>query len=502
MSTLKNKLRGVLLKLLSNILFLLLTPIPLLSQNQDKVWMMGYGCCHTNFTGINWDFRGGSLLITPVTRYFNFPTTNGQFCDSSGNPLFGSNGIYISNSIDDTMLNGGGLNPSAYTSAHSIYGLHLPQANLVVPMPGDNSKYYLFHETSDDYNNTFATYYLYYSIIDMTLDGGLGGVIQKNTILLHDSLVEGELTACKHANGRDWWLFAHKWECDTFYKFLVTPSGVQGPWIEETGSWRTNYFGQTVFSPDGGKFAYYEPNNDLDIWDFDRCTGIFSNLIHIDINDSMGAGGAAFSRSGRYLYVSSVNYVYQFDMQSSNIPGSQLTVAVYDSFATLNSPTQFYQMQLAPDDKIYINSPSTVTSFHVINNPDSAGLTCDLQQHSIQLPGFSASLPNHPNYFLGPVHGSVCDSLTSDVPTITSSIQSFNIFPNPARNTLYITQGRKEIIKSISVFNSIGQRQTINYSSIKNGEYMEVNVSSLSLGIYFLEILSDSQKIVKRFIKE
>ncbi len=105
--------------------------------------------------------------------------TNGQICDDVGNPLFASNGIYISNALDDTMLNGGGLNPSAYTTSQSTYGLHIPQANLVLPMPGDSTKYYLIHSTSDDMNNTFATYYLYYSIIDMALDGGLGGVIQK-----------------------------------------------------------------------------------------------------------------------------------------------------------------------------------------------------------------------------------------------------------------------------------------------------------------------------------
>ena len=491
------------LKLLYSILFLLLVPKFVLSQNQDKLWLMGYGCCSLNFSGINMDFRSGILVISPVVRHFNFMETNGQICDSTGNTLFCSNGIYVANALYDTMLNGSGLNPSAYTTAQNQYGLHLPQANLVIPMPGDSSKYYLFHETSDDYNNTFATFYLYYSIIDMNLDGGLGGVVQKNTVLMNDTLVEGELTACKHANGRDWWLLTHKLESDTFYKFLVTPTGIQGPWVDETGARRINYFGQTVFSPDGRKFAYYEPNKDLDVWDFNRCTGILSNLIHVDINDSMGAGGIAFSRSGRYLYVSSVNYVYQFDMQATDVPGSLMTVAVYDGFTNAGFfPTVFYQMLLAPDDKIYINSTSGVQDYHVINYPDSIGLACDLQQHSIHLPGYSKSLPNHPNYFLGAEHGSVCDSLTSGVPTIPISIQSFNIFPNPVRNLLYITQGRKELIKTINIFNSIGQIQVVSYSSIKNGEYLEVNTTSLSSGIYFLEMISEKQKIVKRFVKE
>jgi hypothetical protein len=485
------------------LLFGLLFPNLVLSQNQDKVWMMGYGCCSPNFTGINMDFRSGGLVISSIVRYFNFTETNGQICDSSGNTLFSSNGIYIANALDDTMLNGSGLNPSDYTSAHTTYGLHIPQANLVIPMPSDPTKYYLFHETSDDRFNTYATFYLYYSIIDITLDGGLGGVVQKNTILLHDSLVEGELTACKHANGRDWWLFSHKFETDTFYRFLITPSGIQGPWIDETGSWRTNNFGQTVFSVDGSKLAYYEHNGDLDIWDFDRCTGILSNLIHVDINDSMGAGGAAFSRSGRYLYIASVNFVYQLDMQAADIPGSVIIVAVYDGFTTAGFfPTVFWQMELAPDDKIYINSTSSVMDYHVINYPDSGGLSCDLQQHSIHLPGYSASLPNHLNYFLGPVEGSICDSLTNDISNLTFTIPSFNVFPNPAKNILYVTQNNKELINSINVLNSIGQEQDVSYSSIKNGEYLEINISSLTPGIYFIELISQKKIVVKKIVKE
>ena len=501
MSFLKKNLLSIMIKLLYSILFLLLFPNVLLSQNQDKLWMMGYDCCGPNFSGINMDFRSGSLVVGPVVRHFNFAETNGQICDSAGNILFCSNGIYVANTLFDTMLNGSGLNPSDYTTAHELRGLHIPQANLILPIPGDPNKYYLFHETSDDRFNTYATFYLYYSIIDMTLDGGLGGVIQKNTVLLHDSLVEGELIACKHANGRDWWLFSHKFESDTFYKFLVTPTAIQGPWIDETGFWRTNYFGQTVFSPDGSKFVYFEAMNGLDIWDFDRCTGSLNNLIHIPFNDSIAAGGAAFSRSGRYLYVSAVYKLYQLDLLSTNIAASLDTIAIYDGFSSGGLPTVFYQLQLAPDDKIYSNSTSSVLDYHVINFPDSAGLACNIQQHSIHLPGYSVSLPNHPNYFLGAEHGSICDSLTNDVPFISSSLELFTFFPNPVKNLLYINQSKNEIIITVKIFNSLGQLQKVEYSSFKNGEYIEVNTNSLKAGFYFLEMQTNKQKVVKRFVK-
>jgi hypothetical protein len=58
--------------------------------------------------------------------------------------------------------------------------------------------------------------------------------------------------------------------------------------------------------------------------------------------------------------------------------------------------------QLATDGKIYIGTGNSTFRMHVVNYPDSAGIACDVQQHSIILPAFSVGgVPNHPNYFLG-----------------------------------------------------------------------------------------------------
>ena len=470
---------------------------------QDKLWMMGYDCCGPNFSGINMDIRTGNLIVDSVQRYFNFAPTNGQICDSIGNPLFYSNGIYIANSMGDTMINGSGLNPSTYTDIHKLRGLIIPQANLVIPIPSDSKKYYLFHQTIDDYANTLASYFLYYSIVDMNLDNGFGGVILKNTILLQDTFVRGKLTACKHANGRDWWLISHKYLSDTSFRFLITPYGIQGPFIDELVSYRNNYPGQTVFSSDGSKYAYVDTYSSLDIWDFDRCTGTFSNLTHINIVDSVGSIGVSFSRNGQFLYVTTIYSAYQFDLHASNVEMSQIKIADYDGFVNQGFfQTVFYQQLLGPDNKIYINSSSGVMDYAVINYPDSAGLACDFQQHSIHLPGYSVSLPNHPNYFLGPIHGSVCDSLTIDVPPVNTGVQPFYFFPNPAKNVAYITQNRSELIKSVKIFNSIGQTEQTEFLSINKDEYLQINLSGLFPGIYFAEIVTDKRVVVRKILKQ
>ena len=92
--------------------------------------------------------------------------------------------------------------------------------------------------------------------------------------------------------------------------------------------------------------------------------------------------------------------------------------------------------------------------------------------------------------------------ITEIIENNNQAINRINIYPNPVRNVLYITQDKKELIKTINIFNSIGQKQAIVYSSSKHGEYLEVNTISLTTGVYFLEMISDKQKIIKRFVKE
>lgn len=87
---------------------------------------------------------------------------------------------------------------------------------------------------------------------------------------------------------------------------------------------------------------------------------------------------------------------------------------------------------------------------------------------------------------------------------VNSLDQSKNcsVFPIPARNSLYVALNNTEQIKSVSVFNMMSQMKDVNFYQTGNVEYYELDLHELSPGIYILEILTDRQKIVSRFIKE
>ncbi len=437
------------------LIILVLRPVALAQTGLNNLWMGGY----SEEYGLPWGgtdivFYNGSAVITQVDREIDFKRTSANITDPAGNLLFSTNGAYLANATGDTLMNGTGLNPSNYTSMFPE-GLFISQACLILPKPDSPSVYYLFHGTLDDQIGQFAQF-LYLTTIDMNLDSGLGGVVAKNQVLLSDTLNVGKITAVRHANGRDWWVFCHKQPTNIIYRLLVTPYGISGPDQQGIGVTRYADIGQVCFSPDGTRFAYYwGDGEDLEIFDFDRCTGLFSNPVHILIDDYDQMGGVAFSPNSRYLYVSSVEDVYQYDTEAPDIEASMVHIAHWDGFYSPSPPfaTLFDIAQLAPDGKVYIATGNGTDKLHVINEPDQPGMSCDIQQHAITLPTYNAnSLPNHPNYHLGPVDGSVCDSLGINVVVPEAELEAGMLaYPNPSNGSFTLSYPAQNIVGQLEV---------------------------------------------------
>jgi PKD repeat protein len=125
-------------------------------------------------------------------------------------------------------------------------------------------------------------------------------------------------------------------------------------------------------------------------------------------------GGVAVSPNSRFLYVIARETIYQYDFWASDFLASREIVAEYDGFVSF-FPTKFNLAQLGPDGKIYINTLTTDNYLHVINHPNRKGMDCEVLQHSIKLPTLNdRSIPNFPNYRLGPIDESTCDTLGID----------------------------------------------------------------------------------------
>ena len=397
--------------------------LDVLAQKHDYVWLFGKDSqTDTSFAGTVIDFNSSPPDIYYEFRDMNFNITNASICNADGQLLFYTNGIKVFNWQNEIMENGEGLNPGEYADNNQDRGYVLEQGAMALPVPNSDSLFYLIH-VDKNYpvgNHSFHSKRVYFSLIDMIQNNGSGKVLSKNVLIFEDFLRAGHITATRHANGRDWWIILKKYSSNEYYFLLVGPSGISLKGIQQIGEpISSNSIGQTVFSPDGTKYARLNLVGSLgddayiSIFDFDRCTGELSEPLHFTYVDSAWSGGVAISPNSRFLYVSSFKNVYQYDLWAEDIPASKDTVAVWDGFMVPPVfATTFFLMQLGPDGKIYINSNNAVPYLHVINNPDLPGDSCDVCQHCVALPSWNSfSLPNFPNYRLGHLQGSPCDTL-------------------------------------------------------------------------------------------
>lgn len=486
---------------------LLIIPIyfPLLCSSQGKWdynWVLG------SFSdGIMIDFNEGYMEVNEIDRDMSMYATSNTISNESGNLLFYSNGCYIANANNTLMENGNNLNPG---NIHSDFcfdiGYPLKQGAVTIPFPIGTADNIIIHTRFAD--APFYSDKLYYTTIDMDLDGGLGAVVEKNVPVLEDSLWAGYLTATKHANNTDWWIIAGGYYRDQYYKLLLDSNGVRVYDYQDfdlgvtDGGWG---IGQSAFSPDGTKYVHYDQYGPLLLFDFDRSTGQLGQPEQIFVEDTIFAGGAAISSNSRFLYISNNVKLFQFDLQADDIQGSKVLIGTYDGFVSPFATT-FYLMQLAPDCRIYMNTTNGTDRLHVINSPNEKGTACDFQQHAVELPGTNfISIPNHPNYRLGTPYP-VCDS---SIQMVTASIrvlpplQGVAVYPNPASGVLHIELPvplRRE--GEWSLYSAVGKKVLV--ERIGKGQMRhEVALPELPEGLYFWELRNgegrlDSGKVVVR----
>jgi len=478
------------------------------SQGYNHTWLLGYLNNTTNDKG-RLNFTDTSVTYITEVRKIPFDATQGNISDENGNLLMSSNGIFIANATGDTMQDGGGLNPNSFTDDYKQDGLPGSYMNIILPKPNDTTKYVLFHQTGNYFSGSLlSSTEIYYSIVDMSFNGGLGKVVSKNNIAL-TGLFGWGLSACKHGNGRDWWVVALSDSGKAAYKFLVTPDSVQYTGVQNLNvPGYPGWAGQPTFSPDGTYFAYshYDVSmgyfqHDLRLFDFDRCSGQFSNETLIPLTaDSVAGFAIAFSPNSKYLYASSWHTIYQLNVDTINIPASLKVVAVNDTFASPSPPfyTDFWLMYLAANGKIYITSGSSVVDLHYINYPDSADITCDVHLHDLHLLGFHfRGVPNHPNYYLGHLIGSACDTLTN-INEIKQHDFKFTISPNPSNGNFKIIYLLPQHSKgTFEVFDITGKK-VFSYSLPQWSTLQNFDLSFLGNGVYHCSIKSGNYYVQKK----
>ena len=230
------------------------------------------------------------------------------------------------------------------------------------------------------------------------------------------------------------------------YRMLISPEGFSNPQTQNIGTkpspvggkGKDNYIVGNCFSSSGN---YYVDINDwfgFSIFSFDRCSGLLSSERRVnypppspqypDYFRNHPGSGAVFSPDDRFFYktttyspafspflpLGSLPYLLQYDLTQPNLAAQVDTINTIDS-ADYHLPENitwdgFYGAELGPDGRIYVVHEGV--SYCTVQYPNLRGRACKFVHNS---PNFGvvigSAIPCMPNYRLGPLDGSSCDTL-------------------------------------------------------------------------------------------
>ncbi|MBK8414881.1 MAG: T9SS type A sorting domain-containing protein [Bacteroidetes bacterium] len=308
------------------------------------------------------------------------------------------------------------------------------------------------------------------------------------------------------------------------YRYLVTPSGIEGPFVQNIGTPTDNGFMHTTFSKDGSKYLVVNYRGLIEVYDFDRCSGLFSNVTVIESERLPSLvpkyTGNAFSASGRYIYVSTTDnadtYLYQFDLLAPDITASKTLIY------SVQTPSYFGYMRLAPDNKIYcslnyydgINTYPYTDSLNnnfnqnmsVINYPDSAGTACGFSPFSFYLGGNETywGMPNNPDYDLPALAGSLCDTLVGIGDALQRQQAALNVFYHSAWEKSFINASNlKGKTGKLLVYDMQGKIVHSEPLKILNGYYTrDLSMIGMADGVYLIVLETEQERLVKKMVIE
>lgn len=305
------------------------------------------------------------------------------------------------------------------------------QSSIIVPVPGDETLYYIF--TTQAISGT-SQYELRYSLFDLKLNGGKGALIQKNILLFSKS------TERVTATGQ--WLIAHEYGNNTFRSYPITPEGIGEPVYSEIGSVHSFNVSQQ-----GEGYMKIGPNNILavalstpgtsniiELFELDNATGRLDNYRKIDLKEPNGqVYGIEFSPGGNKLFATvkgtpSPSVLFEYFLDSLNMPYRKQRIQQNGEFGAL---------QLGPDGQIYmaINGGASLGTIQAVEDTT--------QLSAFNLNGFALAggtnsrlgLPNfvqvQGNAFGGPgfTFSGVCvGDTTRFIGTPTDAIDNFQWF--------------------------------------------------------------------------
>lgn len=397
------------------------------AQMEGDQWVLGYWNNNSDDHSVMFfDFRNAKLEVTQKPDIkMSFTGCSSNVCSSDGDPVIWTNGMQImgkdGNLIADTIAyDGDGLYWLGFAEQGYIpFGFPELDNATILPVPNIKDEYSIIYHYNEEHPRfIYATTQYLEARVKVNQTGDFELIYKDLPIGPRNEWYNGTISSVRHANGRDWWLIYFLGYSPDYYVQLLDSNGIHLDHLGKLDIPIKEGLGQSVFSSKGNYFARMDAISQdsgeyISLFGFDRCAGDLFLLS--TFHESGGTNtGVTFSPSEKYFYANSNTELWQWDLQAEDIEASKVLVDTFDGFVEPGwFVTRFGPMRQAPDGRIYM-SPTAGSSkyLHVIDRPDLKAPDCKFLQHAININIWNArTIPNIPNYRLGPIDGSFCDTL-------------------------------------------------------------------------------------------
>lgn len=234
----------------------------------------------------------------------------------------------------------------------------------ICPIPGDPDRYYVLY-------NAETCSGLYYSIVDMTLNGGLGDVVELNTPIDQSASYSEGLEIIRIPCTDSLWFMA--FDCNAgLVRFSVTTAGINNGTLLQNFLPPGGYDGRGELDYHQGRLGMAFAWTNTTFWaEFDPATGELSDFNSLAVGPAVSCYGLEFSPDGTYGFVSS-----WYDMSGSDNffvvdPAAGSVVGSHVLSDDAGNASSLGEIELGPDGNLYMamDFSNAVKVIHNANTP-------------------------------------------------------------------------------------------------------------------------------------
>ncbi|MBR6277670.1 MAG: gliding motility-associated C-terminal domain-containing protein [Bacteroidales bacterium] len=401
--------------------------IKIFAQLETSVWYFG------DNAGLDFKTKIPKALTDGALKNYEGVAS---FSDKFGNLLLYTDGRTVWNKNHEIMENGENLLGHESSTESAI----------IVPWPENENLYYIFVVDEQGGVNGLS-----YSIVDMSLNDGLGAITDHKNIIIETPVCE-KVTAIRHQNNKDIWLLTKSAKSNDLIEWLIDENGINldskqnfpismidhglipekyiNNYVEIVDNYEKKLAtgGYMRVSPNGKKIAcanigYFSLQEDpdrkfslLEIFNFNPTTGeITQDMVFYDY--FLNLYGVEFSNDASKLYYTTqqvvknaegskitFNHIFQIDLSLPTKTAIEESTTIIGEYKTPKIDLLPGALQLATNGKIYVAQDGS-DYLGVINFPRNKGTDCQFESLGQYLEGKKSrsGLPNFiPSYFLPP----------------------------------------------------------------------------------------------------